>query len=201
MKPLYIVFEGTEFGGKSTQSKLLKEFFDKQGIEYVENREPGGTAAGKDIRDILLNKDYSSDLSDTTQALLFAASYRDALETKVIKAIEEGKCVVSDRTNITAYVYQRKSPVGRILYQINDNLKRPDVVFILTTNYETLVERRKALRGDTNYRDLVNEEQHNWLLDGYGEYIATHQQQCVVLDATLPIEEIHQHVIDKLNSM
>ena len=55
-KGVFITFEGIDGCGKSTQLALLKEEFDKKGLEYIEVREPGGTVVGEKIRGILLDK-------------------------------------------------------------------------------------------------------------------------------------------------
>lgn len=190
---IFIVFEGTEGAGKTTQINLLMAALDKYAIEYVSAREPGGTEAGQDIRNVLLNREYSPTLDDTTQALLFAASYRDRLQRNILPNIEKGKWVISDRTNISTFVYQRNSEHCKDLLQINDKLKVPDLVFILTTNYET-VQKRITGRAGNNFRDYATEAQHNFLLEGYGQYIE-YNPNAIVLDCNKTPEEIHQEVL------
>ena len=193
---IFIVFEGTEGAGKTTQINLLMAALDKYRINYTYTREPGGTEPGKDIRDVLLNREYSPSLEDTTQALLFAASYRENLLRKILPSIVKGDWVISDRTNITASVYQRRSPYGKVLLELNDSLKQPDIVFIMLTNYETFSQRVKNRAGN-NFRDNVNNVEFTALRNGYIDYLKNNPN-AIVLDCNKSPDEVHQDVMQHL---
>ena len=72
---MFITFEGIEGSGKSTQIKLLKEFFVKKSLNAVFTREPGSTEVGKEIRSILLNKENKI-LPQTEIFLIFADRFQ-----------------------------------------------------------------------------------------------------------------------------
>ena len=73
MRGIFIVMEGPDGSGKSTQIELLKEYLKEQGHEIIVTREPGGTVIGEEIRDIILNPSHKA-MSDVTEMLLYAAS-------------------------------------------------------------------------------------------------------------------------------
>src|SRR3954470_16939897 len=101
MRGLFVTFEGIDRSGKTTQARMLCEALgdDAPGV-----REPGGTAAGERVREIL--KDPAVELSPAAEALLFAAA-RAELASEVIRpALEAGKVVVSDRFLDSSLAYQ-----------------------------------------------------------------------------------------------
>lgn len=100
----FIVLEGPDGSGKSTQARLLAQALAERGLEVVLSREPGGTAAGEKIRSLLLEK--SIDLSPRAELLLFMASRAQLVEEVISPALEDGKTVVCDRFLMSSVVYQ-----------------------------------------------------------------------------------------------
>jgi len=95
-KGIFIAFEGGEGSGKSTQSKLLKEWLEEEGEEVLLSREPGGTEMGKDLRRILL--DHSTgEISPRAEALLYAADRAHHVFSKIRPALDRGEVVITDR--------------------------------------------------------------------------------------------------------
>ena len=99
MTGLFIVFEGGEGAGKSTQESLLAAWLEGKGERVVRTREPGGTPAGEAIRAVLLGKDFEG-LSDKAEALLFAASRGDHVDQVIRPQLERGAIVLCDDTSI-----------------------------------------------------------------------------------------------------
>ncbi|MGA0851543.1 MAG: dTMP kinase, partial [Candidatus Nanopelagicaceae bacterium] len=93
---LFISFEGGEGSGKSTQSKLLKEWFENEGRSVVLTREPGGTTLGKNLRKILLDND-TGEIAPRSEALLYAADRAHHVYTLIRPALERGDVVITDR--------------------------------------------------------------------------------------------------------
>ncbi len=104
MKGKFIVFEGCEGVGKTTQVELLKNYLDKNGIEYLYTREPGGTDTGEKIRGIL--KDETLDMNEITELLLFEAARSENVKKNIVPALEDGKLVVCDRYTGSTIAYQ-----------------------------------------------------------------------------------------------
>jgi dTMP kinase len=99
-----IVFEGAEGAGKSTQIRLLLERLKGEEIPCVAFREPGGTAVGDAIREMLL--DPAREITPATESLLFMASRAELIAREVRPAIAEGLVVILDRFFLSTYAYQ-----------------------------------------------------------------------------------------------
>lgn len=102
MKGKFIVFEGCEGVGKSTQLHLLKEYLEKTGQKAVFTREPGGTPVGEKIRSLLLGEEMSAEC----EALLFAAARCEHIDKVILPALERGELVVCDRYVDSSIAYQ-----------------------------------------------------------------------------------------------
>ena len=105
MTGLFIVFEGGEGAGKSTQEALLAEWLERQARTVVRTREPGGTPAGEAIRTVLLSNEYAG-LTDRAEALLFAAARGEHVAQVIRPALEVGNIVVCDRYLDSSVAYQ-----------------------------------------------------------------------------------------------
>ncbi len=101
---LLIVFEGAEGAGKSTQLRLVSECLAVAKRDVLAVREPGGTAAGDEIRRLLL--DPASDISPRAEALLFMASRAQLVEREIRPALDRGAIVLVDRFFLSTYAYQ-----------------------------------------------------------------------------------------------
>lgn len=99
-----IVFEGAEGAGKSTQLRLLADWFGGAGRAVVAVREPGGTVLGDEIRRLLL--DPSSDITARAEGLLFMASRAQLVEREIRPALDQGAVVLVDRFFLSTYAYQ-----------------------------------------------------------------------------------------------
>jgi dTMP kinase len=101
---LFIVFEGPEGAGKSTQLRLLTEWLVARGREVVAVREPGGTVLGDEIRRVLL--DPESDIAPPAEALLFMASRAQLVERVLRPALDARSIILVDRFFLSTYAYQ-----------------------------------------------------------------------------------------------
>lgn len=101
----FIVFEGGEGAGKSTQSAALADYLQARGHEVLCTREPGGTPAAEAVRAILLDP-ANAGLDDRAEALLFAAARGDHAARVIRPALERGEIVISDRYLDSSVAYQ-----------------------------------------------------------------------------------------------
>lgn len=101
----FIVFEGGEGAGKSTQSAALADYLQARGHEVLCTREPGGTPAAEAIRAVLLDPSNAG-LDDRAEALLFAAARGDHAARVIRPALERGEIVISDRYLDSSVAYQ-----------------------------------------------------------------------------------------------
>ncbi len=98
----FIVFEGCEGVGKSTQLRFLEEYLKQSGQEAVFTREPGGTPLAEKIRQLILTEQMSPE----TEAALFAAARCDHIDNLILPSLAKGKIVVCDRYIDSSLAYQ-----------------------------------------------------------------------------------------------
>ncbi len=102
---MFITFEGIDYSGKSTQARLLHEYFRKIKVKSILVREPGGTKISEKIREILLNREHL-EMLPLTEFFLFSAS-RAQLVNEVIKPnLKRGITVICDRYYDSSSAYQ-----------------------------------------------------------------------------------------------
>ena len=105
LKGEFIVLDGVDGSGKSSQLRLLAEYLLEMGVELIRVRDPGGTKIGEQIREVLLDKN-NKEMSVRTEVLLYMAS-RSQLYSEVIDpALKQGKLVLGDRWISSTYAYQ-----------------------------------------------------------------------------------------------
>jgi len=105
MSGYFIVFEGGEGAGKSTQERLLAEALARRGLTVVRTREPGGTPAGEEIRRVVLSPEFAG-LDPRAEALLFAAARGEHVARVIRPALERGEVVICDRYLDSSVAYQ-----------------------------------------------------------------------------------------------
>ena len=98
----FIVFEGCEGVGKSTQLRFLREYLESTGQDAVFTREPGGTPLAESIRQMILTEKMSAE----TEAALFAAARCDHIDNLILPTLRAGKLVVCDRYIDSSFAYQ-----------------------------------------------------------------------------------------------
>ena len=140
----YIVLEGTEGVGKTTLCGHLNDHLAKRGVSVKNVREPGGTALGETVRELVLRSD---DLSDWTEALLFAAQRAELLSAVVGPALHAGTWVRSDRSFYSSLAYPgpaRGLGMDRV-WAVNapaTETTPPDLVIWLETDHRIGLDRQ-----------------------------------------------------------
>lgn len=102
---VFVCFEGGEGGGKSTQSRLLREHLEAAGCTVLSTFEPGDTAVGKELRRIVLSPE-TGELAHKTEVLLYAADKAEHIEMLVLPALDRGEVVITDRYVDSTLAYQ-----------------------------------------------------------------------------------------------
>jgi dTMP kinase len=100
---VFIAFEGGDGAGKSTQVRLLRVYLEELGHTVVVTREPGGTAFGSTVRELVLHGDH---VAPRAEALLFAADRAHHVETLIRPALARGEVVITDRYMDSSIAYQ-----------------------------------------------------------------------------------------------
>lgn len=136
----FVVFEGLDGSGQSTQAELLKDFLTKKGFEVVLTKEPTrNSEAGKKIRKIL---DKKTKIEPEKLQELFAQDRKEHLENLIISALRQGKFVISDRYFYSSFAFGSSNGIDlEWLIRINDNFLIPDLTFILKVRPEVCLSR------------------------------------------------------------
>lgn len=154
----FIVFEGGEGCGKTTQVKLLAETLKKHGQKVLITKEPGGTLIADQIRQIIITK-YSEPTSPRAELLLFLASRAQHVEQKILPALKKGYWVVCDRFSGSTFAYQlgaRKLKPEKFIKQIDVYARqdlRPDLVLYLDLDPQKGLNRKKTNQQELNRLD------------------------------------------------
>src|SRR4051794_31876801 len=190
----FLVFEGGEGAGKSTQVQLLTEWLRSRGLTVVVTREPGATAIGSQVRALLL--DPANRVSTRAEALLYAADRADHVEKVIRPALERGDVVVSDRYVDSSLAYQGAGrdlaleDVARISRWATDGLV-PDLTVLLDVPPGTGLVRAGT---EPDRIEAEPEAFHERVRDGFRELADRHPSRYLVVDATLPVNEVAEAV-------
>jgi dTMP kinase len=195
MKGKFIVLEGPDRCGKSTQAKLLLNAVIESGRDAVLTREPGGTRTAEEIRQVVL--DPKLDVRPMAELLLYEASRAQHTQEKIIPALEEGKIVICERYTMSTSAYQgygRGIDLGTIdtLNKIATLGLVPDLtlVFLMSDKYFTQ-------RGEYLYSDRLEQEDLSFrkkMRQGYLEMIEQ-TPNAHLIDADRDIGNIQQEVL------
>ncbi|MDO8525801.1 MAG: dTMP kinase [Candidatus Omnitrophota bacterium] len=147
-KGVFITFEGPEGCGKSTHSRLLRDFLKAGGYECLLTREPGGTRAGEEIRRVLLDS-AGAEMSSLTELFLFEAARSQIVEELIVPSLARGRIVVCDRFTDATVCYQGYA--GGVDLKSIDTLNaaatgglKPDLTILLDIDTVTGLGRAKS---------------------------------------------------------
>lgn len=186
----FIVFEGGEGAGKSTQAAALAELLQAQGRSVIRTREPGGTPAAEAIRGILLDPAFAG-LDDRAEALLFAAARGDHAQRVIRPALRRGEIVVCDRFMDSSMAYQGiarglgPDVVANLSLWATDGLV-PDLTVVLDIDPQVGLSRVSS-------PDRLESEPLEWhrrVREGFVEIARRDPRRYLVLDAGRPPEDL-----------
>ena len=191
---MLIALEGIDGSGKSTIAKRLVEKLRESGTSVILSREPGGTAIGEQIREILLQQESLSMLP-TTEMLLFAAARAQHVGELVRPALAEGLIVVADRFVDSSLAYQwggrglEKRAVDLAIELATDGLE-PDLRILLDLPVESALRRRMADWNETNRMDRESIMFHGRVRDAYHSLVAADPARWSVVDADRAVDDV-----------
>jgi dTMP kinase len=193
----FITFEGIDGAGKSTHLAWFSDALRRRGLEVVVTREPGGTALGEQLREILLNQSMSMG----TEALLMFAARLEHIEQVIKPALRAGKWVVSDRFSDASFAYQGggRGMDWEKLSQL-EKWVHPDLQPDLTLFFDVAVDVAKQRLASNVTLDRFEQEQSGFfdrVRSGYLKRIQQSPDRFVVVDADQSLDSI-KHKLEEI---
>lgn len=186
----FIVFEGGEGAGKSTQSNALADYLRARGHSVLCTREPGGTPAAEAIRAVLLDQ-ANAGLDDRAEALLFAAARGDHAARVIKPGLERGDIVVSDRYLDSSVAYQGVARglgaerVAELSLWATGGLV-PDLTIVL--DVDPALGLARVVGPDRLESEPI--EWHARVRQAFLDIAAEHPERYLVLDGSRPAEDL-----------
>ena len=197
-QPRFISFEGIDGCGKSTQARLLANYFSANGVNVLRTREPGGSPGAEAIRALLLTG-ATDKWSAETELLLFTAARRDHFEKTIEPALIAGQTVICDRFADSTRVYQgaTRGDLRRKVDNLHKEMigREPDLTLIIDVDPKIALARGLARNsGEDRFEDfgLVFQER---LRDGFLKLAEECPGRCIVVNGNRVTEEVFKDLL------
>ncbi len=195
----FLVFDGPDGSGKSTQIERFVELCRTVGLGVVEVREPGGTSIGEQIRDVLLTPG-NEEMSLRCEMMLYMASRAQLIEEKIRPALNAGKLVLADRFISSTLAYQGTAggiPLDHIMAcgDVAIGEHWPDVTVIFDVDVSTAAKRLNPL---LDRMELKGEAFHRKVRQGFLEQARSDSKHYLVIDAGSNPERVFSDLIEGL---
>jgi dTMP kinase len=198
---VFVTFEGSDGSGKSTQAELFRAALVAEGREVVLTREPGGTALGERIRELLLDESElgGGAMSPWAEAALFAASRAQHVDQVILPALERGADVVCDRYLDSSLAYQGIARGLGVEEVLALNLRAthgllPDATVLLLVDPEIAAARH----GGTDRLEREGGGFHDRVDAAYRELAARFPERILTVDGDRPPDELALEIRDRL---
>lgn len=203
MRGLFIVLEGPDGSGKTTQINLLKEYLEEAGYECLITREPGGTVIGEEVRQLILNPEHK-EMSPVTEMLLYAASRAQLVHEVIGPALEEGKIVISDRFVDSSIVYQgiaRNLGISTVsaVNAPGIGIYRPDGIFFIDLS-EAEGLRRKKEQKKLDRMEQEGIDFHHMVSEGYRKVLSG-RPEVMKIDGGRSIDTIQKKIRNHVDEL
>jgi dTMP kinase len=198
----FIVLDGPDACGKSTQAAMLAEWIKKtHAVQVVSYRDPGTTTVGEKIRQILLDPAHEG-MEVNVETLLYIAARAQLWTERIAPDLSAGKCVVMDRWISSTCAYQGYAGefgIEKVIKLSEDCLERvwPDVTIIVDVDVETAYQRMsRAL----DRMEQKGKQYHQKVREGFLK-LADNYDRVVVVDGRETIEDVHKTVVESIEMM
>ena len=197
----FIVLDGPDGCGKSTQARLLTDWLSGQGVSVASFRDPGTTVIGEKIREILLSPAHDA-MTTPTEVLLYMAARAQLWAEEIASALQQGQCVLLDRWLSSTCAYQGyagRFGMDKVIAIAADSLERvwPDLTIILDVDLETAAGR---LDRELDRMEQKGGSYHARVRQGFLE-LAKDRDDFVVVDATQKAEAVHAAVLKAMQRL
>ena len=194
---MFISFEGPDGSGKTTQLAPLAEFLTQLGYQVLITREPGGTAIGDQIRQVLADL-QNTGMHPRSETLLFLAARAQLVEQVIKPHLAQGYILLCDRYADSTMAYQgygHQNDLDQIrsLIDFATGGLKPDLTLLLDVGAEAGLK-RKAEGSEWNRLDAYSLEFHQRVRQGYAELAQAEPGRWVVIDADQPPDTVQEEI-------
>ncbi|WP_350343704.1 dTMP kinase [Proteinivorax tanatarense] len=196
LKGKFIVIEGADGAGKTTQANMLCNFFEVNAIDYLYTREPGGTDVGNEIRNILLN--FKGNINPITETILYSAARAQLIQDVIKPKLDQGINVVADRYVFSSIVYQGialgvEEKVVADINKIATESLMPDYTFYIDLNVES------SLARITGKKDRIEQRGIDYFKKVREGYISlTKKYPIITIDGNRNKEEVFKDIVEHM---
>lgn len=193
---LFIVFEGIDGCGKSTQVRLLADFYREKGMNVLMTEEPTRNTPVGDLIQRVLEKEIT--ISPKALQLLFTADRAEHLERIIIPALEVGKTVICDRYLFSTLAYGSLASLPmQWLEELNSRFILPDFIFYLRVSPEIAMERIKKRR--SGHSIFEQKRKLEKIVRAYNQVAEKFRQEWEDIDGEMPINKVADKIKDILS--
>jgi len=195
----FIVLDGPDGCGKSTQAELLAKRLQSQGVSTSRFRDPGDTAIGEKIREILLNPEHLA-MDTRTELLLYMAARAQLWAEKISPSLKANQCVILDRWLSSTCAYQGFAGgfgIDKVIKIATDCLERvwPDLTIILDVDLKTAAGR---LNRQLDRMEAKGDGYHEKVRQGFLQ-LAKQHENVLLVDAADGIEKVHKNILQLIS--
>lgn len=198
-----IVVDGVDGSGKGVQTRRLLQSFLDADLPTILTREPGGSPAAEDIRELLVTGEPEK-WDSMTELLLMYAARRAHLRDTVWPALEAGQWVISDRYADSSRAFQ--GIAGNLGLDIVERIHRicvgefePALVLILDLSEEAALKRAEARGGNENRFEKKGAEYHRRVRDAFLQIAKNDPSRYRIIDGSRSVDEVCQAILDQVN--
>lgn len=197
----FITLEGMDGAGKSTHIPTIIELLESRGVEVVSTREPGGTALGESLREILLHQTMHAE----TEALLMFAARREHIAQVIAPALARGAYVVSDRFTDASFAYQCggrgiDTAKMRILEKWVQESLQPDMTLLFDVPVEVSVARLAGARSPDKF-ERESADFFTRIRNAYLQRAAESPHRFQVIDSNRDLIDVKESVEDIISTI
>ena len=198
---VFISLEGLDGCGKTTVSNHLEIMMKQYGYPVLHTREPGGCPISESIRQLLLSPE-NSEMTATTEALLYAASRYQHVTDVILPAVRRGDAVICDRYVDSSLAYQGEGrqlglPAIRAYNEQSMKMKMPDITVYLRLDAETSLNRRLS----ESTPDRIEREKREFFertQQGFDRLAQEEPERYLVIDASQPLKYVLAELAERL---
>jgi dTMP kinase len=199
---MFITLEGPDGSGKTRQIQPLADFLKEKGFSVFTAREPGGTAIGDQVRDILMNLENTS-MRPRTETLLFCSARAQLVDEVIRPHLEMGEVVLLDRYADSTMAYQGYGHqydliLIKNLLEFATGGLRPDLTFLLDVDPDVGLRRRQDGGGEWNRLDAYQLQYHQRVRLGYLKMAAAEPSRWRIIDASQPPDMVKSKIQEVL---